>query len=176
MRVAPLGAYFADQPSLIRGEAELTAIVTHTHPDGVAGAVAVAYAAAIACRAREDGRAIEPRAFFDEVTGVTPVGLVRSGLERAAQLGPETSIAEAVAELGNGSSFLAADTVPFALWSAATSLSDFERALERTASGLGDADTNCAIVGGVVAAFVGREGLPRAWLQRREPLPDWIES
>lgn len=176
MRVAPLGAFFADQPSLIRSEAELSAIVTHTHPDGIAGAVAVAYAAAIACRAREDARKIEPRALLDEVIAATPSGQVRSGLERAASLPAGTSIGEAVTELGNGSSFLAADTVPFALWSAATSLGDFPRALERTASGLGDADTNCAIVGGVVAAYVGRGGIPAAWIERREPLPGWIDA
>jgi len=39
---------------------------------------------------------------------------------------------------------------------------------------IGDADTNCAIVGGVVALFVGPAGLPPEWVERREPLPEWI--
>ena len=42
-----------------------------------------------------------------------------------------------------------------------------------TVSGLGDRDTTCAIVGGIVACYVGEEGIPAAWLQAREPLPDW---
>ena len=46
-------------------------------------------------------------------------------------------------------------------------------ALWRTADGLGDIDTNCAIVGGIVAARVGRAGLPADWIARRERLPGW---
>jgi ADP-ribosylglycohydrolase len=34
----------------------------------------------------------------------------------------------------------------------------------------GDRDTNCAIVGGLVAALTGREGIPSDWLAAREPL------
>jgi hypothetical protein len=37
----------------------------------------------------------------------------------------------------------------------------------------GDRDTICAIVGGVVASYVGLHGIPEAWLSRREPLPNW---
>ncbi|WP_210408401.1 ADP-ribosylglycohydrolase family protein, partial [Allokutzneria sp. NRRL B-24872] len=46
MRVAPLGAHFADDPARAAMEAALSAEVTHPHPEGVAGAVAVALAAA----------------------------------------------------------------------------------------------------------------------------------
>jgi ADP-ribosylglycohydrolase len=34
----------------------------------------------------------------------------------------------------------------------------------------GDIDTNCAIIGGIVALGAGREGIPSAWLAAREPL------
>ena len=37
----------------------------------------------------------------------------------------------------------------------------------------GDVDTTCAIVGGIVGARVGIEGIPSDWLARREPLPRW---
>jgi len=40
-----------------------------------------------------------------------------------------------------------------------------------TISGGGDCDTNAAIVGGIVALSVGREGIPNDWLKAREPLP-----
>ncbi len=39
-----------------------------------------------------------------------------------------------------------------------------------TVSGLGDRDTTCAIVGGIVALAVGPEGIPREYVQSREPL------
>ena len=72
--------------------------------------------------------------------------------------------------LGNGSRVTAPDTVPFALWCAARHLDQFEEALWATVSGLGDRDTTCAIVGGVVALAVGPSGLPPAWVAAREPL------
>jgi ADP-ribosylglycohydrolase len=76
----------------------------------------------------------------------------------------------AVAELGNGSRVICSDTVPFALWCAARHLGDFEEALWTTVSGLGDRDTTCAIAGGVVALSVGAEGIPKAFVDAREPL------
>ena len=45
-----------------------------------------------------------------------------------------------------------------------------------TAEGLGDVDTTCAIVGGVVGARVGINAAPATWLELREPLPDWAET
>ena len=46
MRAAPVGAYFAGDPAAVIREARASAEVTHAHPDGQAGAVAVALAAA----------------------------------------------------------------------------------------------------------------------------------
>jgi len=65
------------------------------------------------------------------------------------------------------------DTVPLALWCAGERLDDYEEALWLTVSALGDRDTTCAIVGGVVAAYTGAGGIPGAWLRAREPLPSW---
>ncbi|MGZ4964479.1 MAG: ADP-ribosylglycohydrolase family protein [Limisphaerales bacterium] len=48
MRVAPLGAYWADDIGQLVSEAENSAKVTHSHAEGIAGAIAVATAAAAA--------------------------------------------------------------------------------------------------------------------------------
>ncbi|MFD3704450.1 ADP-ribosylglycohydrolase family protein [Nocardia sp. NPDC058658] len=57
MRVAPLGAYYADDPQRAAAEAVRSAQVTHMNPEGVTGAVAVAVAAGQAahtvCRAMD---------------------------------------------------------------------------------------------------------------------------
>ena len=74
--------------------------------------------------------------------------------------------------LGNGSEVTAQDTVPFVLWSAAHHLDNYESALWHTASGLGDMDTTCAMVGGIVVMYTGIEGIPVEWLNNREPLPE----
>ena len=52
MRVAPLGAFFADDLNLVIQEASLSATPTHAHPEAQAGAIAVAVAAATAWQSR----------------------------------------------------------------------------------------------------------------------------
>src|SRR5262245_24425657 len=44
MRVAPPGAFFAGDPAEAAWQAALSATVTHTHPEAVAGAIAAAHA------------------------------------------------------------------------------------------------------------------------------------
>ena len=48
MRAAPVGAYFADDPQRTAAEAAHTAAIAHGHPEGEAGASAVAAEAALA--------------------------------------------------------------------------------------------------------------------------------
>jgi ADP-ribosylglycohydrolase len=67
-----------------------------------------------------------------------------------------------------------ADTVPFCLWVAAWHSCHFAEALWQTVSALGDRDTTCALVGGIVALQVGDHGdcaIPGAWRHARERLP-----
>nr|WP_049793751.1 ADP-ribosylglycohydrolase family protein [Hoyosella subflava] len=69
----------------------------------------------------------------------------------------------------------AQDTVPFALWAAATHFDDYPAAIAACIEADGDIDTTSAIVGG--AAHTGtasRTGVPEAWLTAREPLPHWL--
>jgi ADP-ribosylglycohydrolase len=73
--------------------------------------------------------------------------------------------------LGNGPQVTAPDTVPFTLWSAAHHLNDYVGALKQTIVAGGDCDTNAAIVGGIVALSVGRNGIPPEWRRQKEPLP-----
>jgi ADP-ribosylglycohydrolase len=62
------------------------------------------------------------------------------------------------------------DTVPFTLWCADRHLDNFEEAMWTTVAGLGDRDTTCAIVGGIVALAAGPSSIPLDWLAAREPL------
>ncbi|MEE8523369.1 MAG: ADP-ribosylglycohydrolase family protein [Thermoanaerobaculia bacterium] len=165
MRSAPIGAYFCDDLPAASRQAWRSAEVTHGHPEGQAGAAAVAVAAAVAARGPADcGEILAAAAEHIEESKT------RAGIERAAELPLGESVAEAVGILGNGFRVLAQDTVPFALWCAARHLDDFEEALWATVSGFGDRDTTCAIVGGIVSLAVGRDSLPGEWLAARESL------
>ncbi|MEU6952580.1 ADP-ribosylglycohydrolase family protein [Streptomyces sp. NPDC045714] len=161
MRVAPLGARFHEDLDHAAAQAALSAEVTHAHPDGIAGAVAVAVAAALSARGELT---------LDAVADRTPEGPVRDGVRRAARTPFTTKPWKAADLLGNGQRIRAEDTVPFALWTATRHGDDLEAALWATAEGLGDVDTTCAITGGVVGAATGTAGAPEDWLRRREPL------
>jgi len=170
MRVAPLGAYFSDDLERVATEAKASAEVTHTHPEGVAGTMAVALAAALAWRLRQTALEIRATEFFTDVLRHTPDSLVQNRLLLASQI-PATHPVEKVAEvLGNGALVTAQDTVPFALWVAAHHFDNFPRALAASICTGGDCDTNAAIVGGIVALSAGNEGIPADWIAAREPL------
>jgi ADP-ribosylglycohydrolase len=167
MRVAPVGAYFADDLPRCAREASASAEVTHAHPEGRAGAVAVAIASAWAWNHRE--QTSPPGALLAAVLEYTPNGTTRTGLQGAAQLPAEAPAEQAAEVLGNGRRATAPDTVPFALWCAGRFLRDYPAALWACVSVGGDVDTTCAIVGGVVA-LASATTIPQTWLAAREPL------
>ena len=163
MRAAPIGGYFFHDLTRAAEEAELSAVITHSHLEGRAGAIAVAVAAAVAARrpypAGQD--------FLTKVIPYVPDSITKNRIELATRIPPDALI-EAMGKLGTGNEVSAQDTVPFCLWSAAHRLENFEAALWWTAKGLGDVDTTCAIVGGIVGLSAAE--IPTSWLARREPL------
>ena len=89
MRVAPLGAFFADQPlGIVCKQARLSAEVT-----GVLGPSWIA-----------------------AVRDAIPPGYTRHAVGEALDVPPDATIVEAAKALGNGSGVTAPDTVPLCLW------------------------------------------------------------
>lgn len=165
MRAAPIGAYFYDDLGAVVDHAARSAAPTHAHPDGAAGAIAVAIAAARVFAGERD-----PRSLLEAVVEHTPAGPTRDGLRRTIPMLRAEHITVA-AELGNGSRVLSADTVPFAVWCAATHLDDFAGACWSCVEVGGDIDTTCAIAGGIMVGAVGLTGIPEMWRTSREALP-----
>src|ERR1051325_3450874 len=122
MRVAPLGAYFADDLNQVVEKAALSAEVTHAHEEAVAGAIAVAVATALAWQSREEDRPPGRPEFLDLILPHVPRSEVRSKIRQARDMTAQASVPFAVAVLGNGVHISAQDTVPFALWCAAERL------------------------------------------------------
>ncbi|MET9732697.1 ADP-ribosylglycohydrolase family protein [Streptomyces sp. NPDC006458] len=172
MRIAPLGAWYAGDPEQATHQAEISAYPTHQHREAVVGAMAVAAAAAlVGAPTGPPG----PESLLDDVIALVPKSAVGAGLRRARDMLDYGDAGTVAAVLGCGRRTSAHDTVPFALWSAARSLGDYEKAFWTTAQVGGDVDTTCAIVGGVLAA--GKAGAPpAAWVDRTEAVPDWVPS
>ena len=172
MRVAIVGVHAgSDEP---RREALVRAAtrVTHTDPRAEAGAQLVAeFAALNASRA-------EPR------------DALRAALARAADADDDfaAACAEALAAFDAGEdapAFCAAHgmaggvsgfvnrTVPVAALIVLRHPRDFEAAIRETLACGGDTDTVAAIVGGIVGAGTGPDGIPREW---QAGLRDWPRS
>lgn len=192
MRIAPLAGYFAeDGYEKVAEQAARSAVITHAHAEGIAGAIATAVAGAYAWVHRTEAHDPDvKRGLFKIVLEHTPAGEVREGVERAASFTthlPKESdvrlldhgnkivpfdvlVRPVVLRLGNGSQISCQDTVPYCIWVASHCLDNFELAMVNTIRAGGDIDTNAAIVGGIVALAVGTNGIPDEWRQKRETL------
>ncbi len=165
MRAAPIGAFFKGNLRVAATEAQKSAVITHAHAEGQAGAIAVSVAAAMASSENmPDGEL-----FLSEVLRHVPEGRTREGIQTAIEI-RSSEFDQAVERLGTGWQVSAQDTVPFCLWCAAHNLDSFEEAIWQTLEAEGDRDTMCAIVGGIVA--LSADDIPETWVEHREPLPD----
>lgn len=164
MRVAPLGAYFSDDYPKAAEEAEKSSVITHTHREGIAGAVATAIATAWLARKQPWDR----DDFYDTLLEWTPAGQTWEGIKKGRELPTQTHGRDAAQILGSGQNTSAQDTVPFAIWAVSCQPEDFASTFWRTVEGLGDRDTTCAIACGIIGA---RTLPPPDWLALREDLP-----
>ncbi|KAA3634004.1 MAG: ADP-ribosylglycohydrolase family protein [Proteobacteria bacterium] len=136
MRVSPV-AWFVDGFKAVQNTARASALVTHDHPDGVAGAQALAGAVYLARRARdkEEIRTILNRTFEYDFTRT--VEAIRPSYR--FDVSCRGSVPEAII------AFL--DSI------------DFEDAIRKAVSLGGDSDTIACMAGAVAEAYYG--GVPR---------------
>ena|SRR5215469_16540305 len=86
MRVAPLGAYFADEPERIVEQGSLSSIPTHSHSEAIAGAVAVAVATGLAWQIKKAAQPPNSQEFLQHVYQSLPDSYVRKGIRNAIEL------------------------------------------------------------------------------------------
>ena len=166
MRAAPIGAYFADDLEKVLYYARASAEVTHTHIEGIVGAMAVAAASALFLNKKLGCYSGEGEDFLRDVADKLPESDTKYKILSAVSIKKESHIDFVISVLGNGIKLTAQDTVPFCLWCAAHFYMSVEEALWTAVSALGDRDTICAIVGGMVSLFA--DELPPQWLSYME--------
>lgn len=166
MRVAPVGAYFADDMDKVLYYARASAEVTHAHIEGIAGAMAAAAASALLLNKKLGRYFGEGEVFLRDVADKLPETDTKYKILSAVAIKKESSIDFVVSALGNGMMLTAQDTVPFCLWCAAHFYESVEEALWTAVSALGDRDTICAIVSGMISLYA--DELPQQWLSHME--------
>ncbi len=170
MRVPPLGAWFANDVQETIRQAILSAEVTHAHKEGQVGTVAIALAAAWAWQRNKNGNSAPPTEMIPWILEHLEKSEVRSRIEYVATFPMDAWAFTVASQVGCGDQLSAQDTVPFCLWLAAAHIDNFCEAMWIAARVGGDIDTNCAIVGGVIALSVGHSGIPENWKKHRESL------
>lgn len=173
MRAAPVGLLWAlvEHPWPLARDAVLSALPTHTHPVGVAGAVAIA--AGVACSLRLAGahRPIDARRFLsfvaDAIAGIekepTPLRSDRSVAatlhDRILQVGDllDADPEDVFAELWSGA--FALESVPAALYCFLRSPERPDQVVLTAANAGHDTDTIASMAGNLVGAHIGARRL-----------------
>lgn len=165
MRAPILGLLAGHDAANIRRLITVSTRITHTDPKALAGAMAVATAAAYAGRAppgdaSRDDLVAEIRAAVgdEELTS-----LVELAVARAAEGEDPQSFARRLG-LERGVSGYMYHTVPVALFCWLRHPGDFRAAVEAAITLGGDTDTVGAIVGALCGTNLGAGGIPEDWL------------
>lgn len=171
MGIAPLGVYFSADLQEVAAQASRACATTHTHPEAVSCAVAVATAAALLSRHALEGGTAPPMAVLEpllESPGVadTPVATPLARLRDLPVQAPPAERADWLAA-HYPLSVRAVESVPAAV-GAALSAATLREGVEVAVNAGGDADTLGAIAGGLAGAFFGAEALPEGWLAALE--------
>jgi ADP-ribosylglycohydrolase len=165
MRVALIGVCHGDDPPRLRALVRAATRITHTDPKAEHGALAVALAAHHAAA----GGTVSPADFARRLREL----LGEEGRELAAlvdEVAQSVERGEAAADYAarrggaNGIGGYMLHTIPAVLHVWLSGQDDYRRAVTATVRLGGDSDTTAAIVGALVGARVGKQGIPPEWL------------
>ncbi len=197
MRSAILGAAAGSDLTRLHRLVRATTRITHTDPKAEWGAWAVALAAlhnshgsTYAHRPERQSRGagesgVSPEEYYAELKRTLDgegadefLNLIRGAAESVAQRETTEAFASKLG-LSRAVTGYTFHTVPVALHAWMSHPKDFRSAVARVVSCGGDTDTVAAIVGGIIGAGVGKDGIPADWLEGLWEWPrtvQWMEE
>jgi len=168
MRVSPIGAYYFDDLKRVKELAIKSAEITHSNIEGITGAIAIAIGTAIATQIKLKNKEMAPNEFINRILEELPDTDTKSKIKKSTTIPYTYNIQTVKSILGNGSKIMVQDTIPFSIWCAANNLTNFEEAIWKAVSILGDRDTICAIVGGITIMSTHEHRIPKDWMESVE--------
>lgn len=175
MRVAPVGAFFENEPEKLMTFTRLNTRITHTDPKAEIGSRAIAGIAAWIVR---EDLSQQPGAdeFIAVLRGVDKDKEWQNLVFRIEQacVG-QLSVDDFASELGleKGITGYIYHTVPMVLYAWFKHFGSYEDTLDSIWGCGGDTDTTGAIAGALAGLTVGEQGIPSAWI---DGLKDWPRS
>jgi ADP-ribosylglycohydrolase len=181
MRSPIIGVCYGHDVKKLRQLVQASTHITHTDPKAEWGALVVALAAYHSSL----NQPISPKYFLEQLEMLLKaesaeelfalmnktVGSVSAGQSTAA-------FAETLG-LQNGVSGYIYHTVPVVIHAWLTNQDDYQTAIIDIIRCGGDTDTTAAIVGGIIGARVGKQGIPKPWLENLWEFPrniKWMEK
>lgn len=168
MRISPIGLLYPDNLEQLERTALESSLLTHKHPESIAGAVAVASAVSLA------------------ITNTSPDIILKTAGSLAKKLDPMLGnkifsiekmryMPELNAFSTIGTSIMTKDVVPSAFYCFTKNPLDFSKAILSAINAGGDTDSIAAITGAISGAYLGIDAIPKKWLDKLENR-DEIES
>jgi ADP-ribosyl-[dinitrogen reductase] hydrolase len=157
MRVAPVGLWNWNDRAQLGEDAHLSSVITHAHPEAIAGSKAVAFMVAQALQKPTDAQK-----FLAETIAFIGTCRVADNLAKAAQLlQNRTPIETALRQIGTTGWVV--HTVAAAAYCFLFTPEDFERSVIHAVMGGDDADTTAAVTGAISGAYNGVAAIPDRW-------------
>ncbi|GET41779.1 ADP-ribosylglycohydrolase family protein [Microseira wollei] len=179
MRSAIIGVCYGDDLRKLRQLVRASTRLTHTDPKAEFGALAVAFASYLSSRKSQ----VYPQNYYCQLANILGAEAAEflELIEKAcysADAGESTAYFASQLGMNNRVSGYVYDTVPVVIQTWLRHQQDYPTAIREIIRCGRDTDTTAAILGGIIGASVGKEGIPTAWLQGLWEWPRtkvWIE-
>jgi ADP-ribosyl-[dinitrogen reductase] hydrolase len=180
MRSPLLGVCFGHQPERLRELVSVSTRITHSDPKAEYGAMAVAIAAYLASQNIE----VAPDDFYQQLEQALGneaaefLGLMQAAIASAKAGESSCEFADTIGRPGGVSGYVY-HTVPVVLQTWLRYQTDYKSAIVEIIRCGGDADTTAAILGAIIGARVGKNGIPWEWLGQMVDYPrsvKWLEK
>ena len=179
MRSTIIGVCYGDDIQKLKELVRISTRLTHTDIKAELGALAVALAAYLSSQKL----IIYPQAYYEKLKNligseqVEFLSLIKQACD-SAELGENTQYFAANIGLSKGITGYIYHTVPVVIQTWLKYQQDYKTAILEIVRCGGDTDTTAAILGGIIGAAVGKDGIPQQWLNNLWEYPrniEWIE-
>lgn len=165
MRSAIIGVCYGNDTQKLRELVRASTRLTHTDPKAEFGSLAVAIASYLSSQQLK----VSPHKYYQSLHNLmgTEAGEFLELIEKACDsVNAQETTELFAANLGliNGVSGYIYHTVPVVIHAWLSHQQDYQKAILEIVRCGGDTDTTAAILGGIVGASVGKNGIPTSWL------------
>jgi poly(ADP-ribose) glycohydrolase ARH3 len=167
-RIAPCALFHHRDREALERLVETCAVVTHSHPLGIAGAILQARQVALALTRREEP--LDPLPFVVELRSTTNFIEFRNKLRTVEECLERRAPARVVRDR-LGANATALGSVPTSLYCFLSQTESFEAALVLAISLGGETDSIGAMTGAIAGAHHGLSGIPSRWRDGLEDGP-----